>query len=367
MKEEGIAAEPGNSTEAALHSPQLVIIAASAGGLEPVRQILRELPADFPAAIALILHRGSPFPERLIDLLKRWTALDVRHAETGIPLRPATVYVCPPGVHMVSDRCIRLVDGPRVRFVRPSADLMFESAADVHGSEAIAVILSGAGSDGATGSLAMAQAGSTVLVQSPETCQFAGMPAAALKIGASRIPLAPGQIAGALCKLVRTPPHLTVPASRSGDEHVRKTTVFLADDHEIVLEGLHVLIDGEADMRVVGKAEDGTAALQRSTQIRPDVIVMDICMPGLDGVDATHQIVSRAPAVKVVALSSRSDAHMVNRMLEAGASGYLTKSRAFDELARAIRAVKSDHLYFSSDVAKLVDSTRLRAWPAGRV
>jgi DNA-binding NarL/FixJ family response regulator len=77
--------------------------------------------------------------------------------------------------------------------------------------------------------------------------------------------------------------------------------------------------------------------------------------------------VSRAPAVKVVALSSRSDAHMVNRMLEAGASGYLTKSRAFDELAQAIRAVKSDHLYFSSDVAKLVDSARLRAWPAGRV
>jgi DNA-binding NarL/FixJ family response regulator len=193
------------------------------------------------------------------------------------------------------------------------------------------------------------------------------MPSAALKIGATRIQLAPEQIAEALRKLVRAPHRPTTHAGRSADEYGRKTTVFLADDHEIVLEGLHVLIDGEADMRVVGKAEDGRVALQRSTQIVPDVIVMDICMPGLDGVDATHQIVSRAPSVKVVALSSRSDSHIVNRMLEAGASGYLTKCRAFDELARAIRAVKADQLYFSSDVAKLVDSNRLRARESGSV
>jgi DNA-binding NarL/FixJ family response regulator len=112
-------------------------------------------------------------------------------------------------------------------------------------------------------------------------------------------------------------------------------------------------------MRVVGRAEDGTVALQRISELTPDVIVLDICMPGLDGVEVTHQIVSREPAAKVVALSSRCDAYMVNRMLEAGATGYLTKGRAFGELAQAIRAVKSAHRYFSRDVERLVDASWL--------
>jgi DNA-binding NarL/FixJ family response regulator len=143
--------------------------------------------------------------------------------------------------------------------------------------------------------------------------------------------------------------------------------VFLADDHQIVLEGLQVLIEGEADMKVVGRAEDGTAALRRISELTPDVIVLDICMPGLDGVEVTHQIRSREPSAKVVALSSRSDAHMVKRMLEAGATGYLTKQRAFGELAQAIRAVKSDHPYFSCDVARLLDATWLGARQSGSV
>jgi DNA-binding NarL/FixJ family response regulator len=177
------------------------------------------------------------------------------------------------------------------------------------------------------------------------------MPAAALKVGATRTQLTPPQIAIELRKLVAAAPVPPEPLTRGA-----KTKVFLADDHQIVLEGLHVLIEGEADMRVVGRAEDGTVALQRISELAPDVIVLDICMPGLDGVEVTHQIVSRESSAKVVALSSRCDAYMVNRMLEAGATGYLTKGRAFGELAQAIRAVKSAHLYLSRDVERLVDA-----------
>jgi chemotaxis response regulator CheB len=211
------------------------------------------------------------------------------------------------------------------------------------------------------GSLAMREAGATVLVQDPATCQFSGMPSATLKVGASQTQLAPAQIAAALRELVTMTPRPPARSATSSGDHDDKTTVFLADDHEIVLEGLHVLIDGEADMRVVGRAEDGRQALLRSTEVAPDIIVMDVCMPGMDGVEATQQIVSRSSSIKVIALSSRSDSHIVNRMLHAGATGYLTKHRAFGELVQAIRTVKSDHLYLSSDVARCVDTARLRA------
>jgi two-component system chemotaxis response regulator CheB len=339
-----------------MHRPQLVAIAASAGGLEALRQILGELPSDFPAAIALVMHRGLSNPDRLITLLRRWTALDVRHAECGGALRAGILYVCPPGVHMVAERCVRLIQGPRVSSVRPSADAMFESIAQTYGEEAIAVILSGAGSDGAVGSLAMAHAGATVLVQDLRSCVFSSMPAAVLRAQSTGEQLAPRQIAATLRELVKIAPG----SFEAAPECSPKITVFLTDDHKVLLEGLHVLINGEVDMAVVGRAEDGCTALQRLVELAPDVVVMDISMPGLDGIEATRQMIGRRRSVKVVALSSLSDVQMVNRMLEAGATGYVTKHRAFDELVHAIRAVKRDEQYFSPDVAQFVNDARLR-------
>jgi chemotaxis response regulator CheB len=240
---------------------------------------------------------------------------------------------------------------------------MFESMARCYGDKSIAVILSGAGSDGALGSLAISRAGGSIIVQQPSSCDFGGMPAAVLKIGSTAMRLPPDQIAAALQKLLQQP----ADAARIDVEGANRvnpiTRVMLADDHQIMLNGLHVLLNGEPDLSVVGQVEDGETALRRIAELTPDVVVMDICMPKLDGIEATREIVTRMPSTKVVALSSRSDAVTVNRTLEAGATGYLTKHRAFDELAQAIRCVERHQMYFSGDVARLVDPTRMRVPP----
>jgi two-component system chemotaxis response regulator CheB len=352
------AASTGRGKPRPLSSPRLVVLAASAGGLAPVCKVLEDLPADFPAAIALVMHRSTEFPDQLIRVLQRRTRLAVKSAQDGSLLQAGVVYVCPPGFHMATEHCLRLIEGPRLRFVLPSADLMFESMARCYGERSIAVVLSGANADGALGSLAIAGAGGSVIAQEPESCQFADMPTAALKIGATAIRLPPERIATALQELVchecPAPPRTTA----SGI-----TRVMLADDHQMMLNGLHVLLDGEQDMTVVGQAADGQAALSRFAELAPDVVVMDISMPHLDGVETTREMIARTPSTKVVALSAHSDIGTVNRIVAAGATGYLTKNRAYGELAQAIRSVEQSRAYFSDDVARLVDLRRVRVPP----
>jgi two-component system, NarL family, invasion response regulator UvrY len=130
----------------------------------------------------------------------------------------------------------------------------------------------------------------------------------------------------------------------------------LADDHKIVLDGLGVLLDGEPELALVCKAQDGATAVRAALELAPDVVVMDIRMPGIDGIAATSQILAAAPATRVIALSAESDLRSVNGMLQAGASGYLTKHRAFGELVEAIRTVMQGRIYLSREVARMVAS-----------
>jgi len=99
--------------------------------------------------------------------------------------------------------------------------------------------------------------------------------------------------------------------------------ILLADDHAIMRQGLHSLLEKEPDMEVVGEAEDGRKALRLVQELVPDIIVMDISMPNLNGIDATHEIVSKFPEVKVIALSIHSNKRFVACMLKAGASGFI--------------------------------------------
>jgi len=121
--------------------------------------------------------------------------------------------------------------------------------------------------------------------------------------------------------------------------------ILLVDDHKIVCNGLRTLLEKEADMKVVGEAADGRAALRLSQEIKPDVVVMDVSLPELNGCEATRKIIAKLPKVKVIALSMYSDRKFVYRMFKAGASGYLPKDSAFEELSRAIRAVVKDQMY----------------------
>src|SRR3974390_1734621 len=130
--------------------------------------------------------------------------------------------------------------------------------------------------------------------------------------------------------------------------------IVIADDHQIVRQGLRTLLEGEADMQVVAEAEDGRRAVSLARELIPHVIVMDVEMPDLNGIEATRQILTEYPQIKIIALSMYSDRRFVTNMLKAGASGYLLKDCAFEELVQAIRLAMSSRIYLSPGVADVV-------------
>lgn len=132
------------------------------------------------------------------------------------------------------------------------------------------------------------------------------------------------------------------------------TSILLVDDHKITRDGLSALIEKQPDMRVVGEADNGREAVRAVQDLAPDVVIMDISMPDLNGIDATRQILAVSPATRVIALSMYSDRRYVEGMLSAGVSGYLVKSCAFDELVQAILAVVGGRAYLSPNIAGIV-------------
>ena len=133
-----------------------------------------------------------------------------------------------------------------------------------------------------------------------------------------------------------------------------KQRILIADDHRIVREGLRALIEKEDDLEIAGMAANGRQAMQMARKLRPNVVLMDIAMPDLNGVDATSQIVHELPGVKVIALSMHSEKQLVDGMLRAGASGYLLKESAFEELIKAVRIVCTGKKYLSPEVTDIV-------------
>ena len=130
--------------------------------------------------------------------------------------------------------------------------------------------------------------------------------------------------------------------------------ILLADDHKIIRDGLRSLLEKETDMVVAGEAENGRKALQLTRKLDPDVVIMDVSMPDLNGMDAARQILSEQPGVKIVALSMHSEKLYVEGMLKAGVSGYLLKDTAFEELVKAIRVVCAGKKYLSPDITDIV-------------
>ena len=130
--------------------------------------------------------------------------------------------------------------------------------------------------------------------------------------------------------------------------------VLIADDHKIMLAGLRSLLEKQADIEVVGAAENGRKAVQMAQEKNPDVVVMDVSMPDLNGIEATKQIIESLPETKVVALSMHSDKRFVMGMLRAGASGYLMKDCASQELANAIFQVAGGKKYLSPEITGVV-------------
>lgn len=163
----------------------IVAVAASAGGLTALIEVLTDLPTDFKAAIVIVQHLDPRHPSLMAEILSRRTVLKVIQANEGDKLTPGTVYIAPPNNHLLinGEGKVSLSQSEMVHFLRPSADLLFESVAASYQERAIAVVLSGTGTDGAMGVEAIKKMGGTVIVQDAKTAEFPGMPAAAIKTG----------------------------------------------------------------------------------------------------------------------------------------------------------------------------------------
>jgi two-component system chemotaxis response regulator CheB len=187
-----------------MNSFDIVAIAASAGGLSALRQVLQGLPASFSAAVVIVQHVDPNARTMLSAILARCTLLQVKQAEAGDRLRVGTVYVARPNWHLLInlDATLALTQTAPRKFARPSADVLFESLA-IHQQQAIAVVLTGKGQDGAAGIQKVKQCGGVTIAQDPKTAQWAGMPTAAIQTQAVDLILPLHQIAPTLVKLVQ--------------------------------------------------------------------------------------------------------------------------------------------------------------------
>jgi len=138
--------------------------------------------------------------------------------------------------------------------------------------------------------------------------------------------------------------------------------VVLADDHQIVRHGLRSLLSAEPDIEVVGEADNGRAVIRLVQELSPQVVIMDISMPDLNGIEATRQILSDFSGVKVIALSMHSDSLFVLNMFKAGASGYLLKDCALEELVKAVRTVMNRKVYLSPSISDIVVKDFVIGW-----
>lgn len=152
---------------------------------------------------------------------------------------------------------------------------------------------------------------------------------------------------------------------------MKPITVLLAEDHAIVREGLRGLLELQGDIHVIGEAEDGRTAVGLAATLRPDIIVMDIAMPLLNGLEATRQILTASPSTKVVILSAHSDEAYVERVVELGARGYLIKQSAAHVLPEAIREIHKGRTYFSPTIDRRqkdkAERSRLRGEPRSHI
>ncbi|MBN3963225.1 chemotaxis protein CheB [Nostoc sp. NMS8] len=182
----------------------VVAIAASAGGLNALVKVLSTLPAKFPAAIAIVQHLDPQHRSFMAEILSRRTAIIVKQAQEGDRLTPATAYVAPPDHHLLvnDDGTLSLSQSELVLFLRPAADLLFKSVALIYQNRAIAVVLTGTGSDGARGVEAIKKMGGTVIVQDVKSAEFSGMPSAAIQTGNVDFILPLDEISSTLVTLV---------------------------------------------------------------------------------------------------------------------------------------------------------------------
>ena len=135
---------------------------------------------------------------------------------------------------------------------------------------------------------------------------------------------------------------------------MKRTRILLVDDHAVVRQGFKMILDAQSDMEIVNEAANGREAVELAAQLRPDIVVMDVAMPELNGIEATRRVIAAGPHIRVIALSMHKDSVYVREILRAGARGYLLKDSGADDLVKAIRAVAGGESYLSPAVSNAV-------------
>ncbi|MFE5506588.1 chemotaxis protein CheB [Amycolatopsis japonica] len=183
---------------------EIVAIGASAGGVKALLTVLKALPGDFPVPVVIVQHLDPHHDTVLAELLDRRSRLRVKLAEDGEVAEPGAAYVAPPDRHLLVGPGgeLRLSERDKVRFVRPSADLLFESVAVACGAAALVCVLTGTGFDGSAGARAVSSRGGTVVAEDPSTAEFKGMPQAVVNAVAVDLTLPLEGIAAALVALI---------------------------------------------------------------------------------------------------------------------------------------------------------------------
>jgi two-component system, chemotaxis family, protein-glutamate methylesterase/glutaminase len=184
----------------------LIVLAASAGGLQALTAIVSGLPAEFPVPLAVVLHRTKELPNMLAEVLGRRTALKVRSPKAGEAPAPGTIYVAPPDRHLTvtAERTFQLTEGERIHHTYSAADPLFLSAAQVYGRRVVAIVLTGGDGDAAEGARAVGLAGGVVIAQNKATSQVFSMPQATIATGQAHTILAIEEIGPALMRLIET-------------------------------------------------------------------------------------------------------------------------------------------------------------------
>jgi DNA-binding NarL/FixJ family response regulator len=147
---------------------------------------------------------------------------------------------------------------------------------------------------------------------------------------------------------------------------MKKIMVLLADDHTVVRQGLRALLKAEEDMEVIGEAENGRQAVNLVKKSPPDVVLMDVAMPLMNGLEATRQILKSSPTTKVLVLTSYGDDDCIEQLMRAGAAGYLIKQTAANDLLKAIREVQRGNAFFSPSIAKRLRDQCRQAFSNGQ-
>lgn len=182
----------------------VIVVGASAGGVQPLKDLLHRLPANLPASVAIVLHRSPYHETRLPAVLDRYALLSVLEPADRDPLMPGAVYVAPRDQHMLfDDACVRLSRGPREHHTRPAIDPLFRSAAERYGPRVVGALLSGLGSDGVSGLIAIKKHGGISLVQHPSEARFEMMPSTAIAEDDVDAMLTVDELAVALAALAR--------------------------------------------------------------------------------------------------------------------------------------------------------------------